>query len=524
MNFNWWKHAVFYHIYPKSFQDTDGDGIGDLRGIISRLGYLADLGIDAIWLSPVYRSPMIDGGYDISDYRDIDPVFGTFDDFRELLKQAHDKGMRVMMDLVMNHTSDRHPWFVEARSSTDNPKRDWYIWHEGRSGKAPNNWRTNFLEHAWRRDTVTGQLYYHSFFREQPDLNWRNDNMKQAFFDHIRFWLDMGVDGFRLDVINMIVKDSLLRNNPLFSRTKVYNRNQPETYGILRGFRALLNEYPNTTSVGEIYVLPPGDPMLAASFLGNGNDMLHMAFDFSLLFCAWNARRYYRAVQSYYDALPPDGWACFFFSNHDLGRHLNRFGRTSHAREKAKLLAVFLLTLKGTPFIYYGDELGMTNARIPRRKIRDRYGKMFFPFYKGRDPGRTPMQWNTATNAGFTDGEPWLPLHQDFRKVNVESETANENSVLNTYRKMIELRKTLPALQQGEIEFVETGRNGILSYTRTLDDQQIQIFLNFSSRKKKISCWTENDRLLFSTHRKDVENEVNFLFPFEAMVLGRNIN
>ena len=429
MNENWWKHAVFYHIYPKSFQDSNGDGIGDIRGVINRLDYLAALGVDAVWLSPVYRSPMVDGGYDISDYCDIDPVFGTPDDFKELLKQAHDKGIRVMMDLVMNHTSDQHPWFVESRSSVDNPKRDWYIWHAGRNGKAPNNWRTNFLEQAWRRDSVTGQFYYHSFFREQPDLNWRNEDMKRAFFGNIRFWLDMGVDGFRLDVVNMIVKDSLLHNNPLLSRTKVYNRNQPETYSILREFRALLDEYSDKTSVGEIYVIPPGNPKLAASFLGAGDDMLHMAFDFSLLFCTWNAQKYYRAIQSYYDALPPSGWACFAFSNHDMGRSLNRFGWERHVPEKAKLLAVMLLTLKGTPFIYYGDELGMTNAHIRRSQIRDRYGKMIWPFYKGRDQGRTPMQWNDETGGGFTSGEPWLPLHKDFRKVNVHTETNDETCV-----------------------------------------------------------------------------------------------
>jgi alpha-glucosidase len=369
MNDKWWKHAVFYHIYPKSFQDTDGDGIGDIRGIISRLDYLVALGVDAIWLSPVYRSPMVDGGYDISDYYDIDPVFGTLDDFREMLKQAHEKGVRVLMDLVMNHTSDQHPWFIESRSSADNPKRNWYIWRSGRNGKAPNNWRTNFLERAWRRDSVTGQYYYHSFFREQPDLNWRNDDMKRAFFDHIRFWLEMGVDGFRLDVVNMIVKDDRLRNNPLFNPSTVYNRNQPETYDILREFRALLDEYPGTTSVGEIYVLPPGNPKLAASFIGSNDDMLHIAFDFSLLFCVWNARKYYNAIQSYYDALSPAGWPCFFLSNHDMGRSLNRFGRVRRLREKANLLAVMLLTLKGTPFVYYGEELGMTNARISRKHI-----------------------------------------------------------------------------------------------------------------------------------------------------------
>ncbi len=514
----WWKHAVFYHIYPKSFQDSDGDGIGDIRGIIDRLDYLAELGIDAVWLSPVYRSPMADGGYDISDYRDIDPLFGSMDDFKELLEQAHDKGIRVMMDLVMNHTSDQHPWFVESRSSLDNPKRDWYIWHAGH--KAPNNWRTNFLERAWQYDSVTKQYYYHSFFKEQPDLNWRNEDMKRAFFENIRFWLDMGIDGFRLDVINMIMKDSLLRSNPLLSRTKVYNRNQPETYDILKEFRLLLNEYPEKTSVGEIYVLPPGDPKLVASFLGSGDDMLHMVFDFSLLFCTWNARKYYHAIQSYYDALPSEGWPCFAFSNHDMGRSLNRFGRKHHANEKAKLLAVMLMTLKGTPFIYYGDEIGMTNVNIPRKQICDRYGKMFWPIYKGRDSGRTPMQWDAGLGGGFTAGEPWLPLNKDYQQVNVEDETADDNSVLNTYRQLITLRKEIPALRQGEIEFTRTGSKDILSYIRSIDDQQIQVVLNFSSCKCEfIGILPEGSQLIFSTHHKTVtNNEKIILQPFEASI------
>jgi len=519
MNINWWKNAVFYHIYPASFQDSDGDGTGDIRGIINRLDYLTTLGIDAIWLSPVYRSPMIDGGYDISDYRDIDPLFGTLDDFRELLKRAHDMGIRIMMDLVMNHTSDRHPWFIESRSSVDNPKRDWYIWRSGRNGKAPNNWRTNFFERAWRYDAITGQFYYHSFFRQQPDLNWRNEEMKRAFFANIRFWLDMGVDGFRLDVVNMLVKDRLFRNNRYRPfRKSIYNRNQPETCNIIREFRALLDEYPGKASVGEVYVFRPGDPKLAASFLGSGDDMLNMAFDFSLIFCRWNARKYYSAVQSYYDALPSAGWPCFFISNHDMGRSLNRFVPVRHAHEKARLIAVMLLTLKGTPFIYYGDELGMVNAHISRKQIRDRYGKKLWPVFSGRDRGRTPMQWDGSVNGGFTSGEPWLPLHKDFRRVNVEYEKADDNSVWNVYRKMIELRKTQPALQQGEIEFIETGYKGVLAYSRTLDNQQIWIALNFSSRKQAFIKFPQNSIILFSTHRKIAENNEKRLFPFEAIV------
>ncbi|MCD8194544.1 MAG: hypothetical protein LUD74_08390, partial [Tannerellaceae bacterium] len=302
---HWWQTAVFYHIYPQSFYDTNGDGIGDLEGIRQQLDYLEELGIDAIWLSPVYASPLVDEGYDISDYTAIHPRYGTMEDFNRLLDEAHSRNIRIIMDLVLNHTSVLHPWFTEARSATTHPRRDWYIWHPGRGGHKPNNWLTNFGRSAWKKDPATGEYYYHSFFPEQPDLNWRNPEVKKAMFGIVEYWLAKGVDGFRLDVANMLFKDKELRDNPvwaLVSDRKVYNRNRPEVYNLLRSFRRLLNRYPGRVGIGEIYVSPPGNPRLAASFTGNGSDLLHLAFDFTLMFTRWSARAFYQVIHTYYKA------------------------------------------------------------------------------------------------------------------------------------------------------------------------------------------------------------------------------
>ena len=520
----WWQTGIIYHIYPKSFYDANGDGIGDIQGIIEKLDYLVDLGIDAIWLSPIYKSPMNDGGYDISNYKEIDAMFGSYEVFKELLEQAHTKGLKIIMDLVMNHTSHEHRWFMESRSSKDSPKRGWYIWHPGKYNKVPNNWRTNFIKKAWQLDASTNEYYYHSYFSEQPDLNWRNAELKETFFAQIKFWLDLGIDGFRLDVINMLVKDVELKNNPLhygiFSDNNVWNRNQPETYDILREFRKLLDGYDDKVSIGEIYVLPPGKPDLATSFLGNGNDMLHLAFDFSLLFCGWNSRKYYKIISSYYSKIPQGGWACFVFSNHDFGRGINRFGFGFYACEKAKIQAILLLTLKGTPF-YYGDEIGMLNAHIPRKRIVDKYGKWFWPIYKGRDQSRTPMQWDASENAGFSAATSWLPLHKNYSRVNVAVESEDEKSVLVAYKKIISLRKAYLSLSCGEIDFVNAGRNSVLAFMRFSGEQRILIVLNFSSfRKKFASNLLRDAAILFSTNdKRTISNTDNIVLEsFEGTI------
>jgi alpha-glucosidase len=522
---NWWKHGIVYHIYPRSFMDSNNDGRGDLQGIIQKLNYLEELGIHAIWLSPVYQSPLIDGGYDISDYKSIHPNYGTMDDFKQLLNEAHRRNIRIIMDLVLNHTSDMHPWFLESKSSKENDKRDWYIWLPPRNGKPPNNWRTNFGKKAWRYDPLTQEYYYHSFFWEQPDLNWRNPEVKKAMFDIISFWLDMGVDGFRLDVINMIFKNSLFKNDSiksLFSNKEVFSRNQPEVYEVLKEFRLLLEQYPNKTSVGEIYTPPPGNAKLVTSFLGNGSDMLHLVFDFSLIFSFWNASSYYKIINKYYQHIPTKGWPCFFLSNHDIGRSVGRTMFSFHKQPKAKLHATLLLTLKGTPFIYYGDEIGMENTDIPKHKIKDLYGKIFYPLYKGRDGARTPMQWDDSLNGGFTTGKPWLPLHKNYRQVNVKNQAKTDDSVLNVYKHLIELRNKMPVLQQGEIQFIKLKQKGVLCYERTHENKKVLVVLNFTSRKKTVSYeLSKQVEVLFSTHSIQHFNENTiFLNPFESIVLG----
>ncbi len=521
---SWWKHGIIYHIYPQSFQDSNDDGIGDLPGVISQLDYLVGLGVNAIWLSPVYPSPLIDSGYDISDYRDIHPQYGTLDDFRQLLNEAHQRGIRVIMDLVLNHTSDQHPWFLESRSSRDNPKRNWYIWQPPRNGKRPNNWRTNFGKKAWQYDPLTNEYYYHSFFWEQPDLNWRNPEVQQAMFDIVSYWLEMGVDGFRLDVINLLFKDKELRDDSissLVSNTKVYSRNQPEIYKILKDFRTLLDSHPEKTSVGEIYTPPPGDHALASSFLGDGTNMLHLAFDFSLIFSIWKASGYYKIISQHYRHIPAKGWPCFFLSNHDIGRSVKRVSPVFHKYDKAKLHALLLLTLRGTPFIYYGDEIGMENTPVPKQKLRDLYGKLFYPFYKGRDGARTPMQWNNTPYAGFTTVEPWLPVHSDYTNINVETESRNEYSVYNIYKRLITVRKQHPVLQSGSIKFLHKGERNLLSYFRYSANTTFLIILNFGYRKKKVQL-KKKTFLLFSTHRKPGTkmNELILLAPFEGMILS----
>jgi alpha-glucosidase len=527
-NLTWWKHGVFYHIYPRSFMDSNNDGIGDIRGIIKKLDYLSDLGITAVWISPMYESPMQDFGYDISDFRKIDPVFGNIDDFKCLLREAHERHIRIVMDLVMNHTSILHPWFIESASSLDNPKRNWYIWKDGTRNKKPNNWRSAFGNSGWEYDKGTGQYYLHSFLKEMPDLNWRNKEVRKAYFKEVRFWLDLGVDGFRLDVINMIVKDKKFRNNPyllgipLIQKHK-YTRNRPRSLRITRLLRELLDEYDDRMCVGEIYTLPPGDPAKAADYLGSGEDSIHLAFDFSLMFQPWKAAKYYRCLAKWYSHIPENGWACNVLSNHDIFRSLTRFRRNCHHTDQAKLLAVMLLTLKGTPFIYYGDEIGMKNARLRKDQVRDPLGKRFWPFFKGRDRARTPMQWSSAMHAGFSTAMPWLPVNNDYLEVNVNVESKDPGSVLNLYRRLISLRTAEPALNNGEWTPVIKGINGILAYFRVLQKEKILVVLNFRNRIVNIpSSFPVNGFVLLSTHRwcgSRINRNEDKIYPYEATVL-----
>ncbi|MBN2165964.1 MAG: alpha-glucosidase [Marinilabiliaceae bacterium] len=526
--FIWWKHGVVYHIYPRSFYDSNDDGIGDIKGIIHKLDYLKDLGVDAIWLSPIYLSPQIDFGYDVSDYRQIDPIFGTLKDFRKLLEKAHKRNMRVIMDLIMNHTSDQHPWFIESSSASDHEKRDWYIWRSGKNGKPPNNWSTCFGGSAWEFHPVTNQYYYHSFFKEQPDLNWRNEHLRNEFFDIVKYWLDMGVDGFRLDVANLIVKDKKLRDNPGFfqmlNQTQpVYTRNRPKSIKTLKLLRKLIDKYDNRMCVGEIYTLPPGDPKLAASYLGSGKNTLNLAFDFSLIFKRWNAKLYGQTIKEWMSQIPAKGWPCNVLSNHDLFRSYNRPFWRLHKRQKAIVAAFLLLTLKGTPFIYYGEEIGMQNSRLPRRFIKDPIGKRFWPFYSGRDKARSPMQWNKLRNSGFSRGEPWLPVNRNYYCVNVESLKEKKGSILYFYRQLLKIRRKNSALYAGEWEFLNDGKNGVLVYKRFNNEAAIVVCLNFTPWNKTVNVGRDWEGIiLLSTHKVKkhlIALDKFSLLPFESLIV-----
>jgi alpha-glucosidase len=495
---SWWQHAVIYQIYPWSFQDSNGDGIGDIPGIISRLDYLNDgtphsLGVDAIWLSPIYPSPMKDFGYDVADYCAIDPRFGTLSDFDRLIGEARRRGIRVLMDLVLNHTSDQHPWFQESRSSRHSPKRDWYLWADpGPYRGRPSNWTAVFGGSAWEWDRATGQYYLHSFLKEQPDLNWSHPDAQKAMHEVVRFWLDRGVDGFRLDAINWIGKDSHWPDNPrrffalrsYLRQIHHYDRDQPFTHTVLRLLRMWTNDYPSAVMVGEASSDTPGGP---AAFYGNGTNELHMVFDFRLLKSPWHPQRFRRLIQQWDRAVPPGGWPTQVLSNHDNSRHYSRYGRgvdAETASRRARAAALLLLTLRGTPYLYYGEELGMRDVRLRYRQLRDPYTRRYWPFLRGRDPARTPMQWDASPHAGFTTGTPWLPVSPESEHVNVMREAEDRTSLLSFYRKLIWLRKATPALTLGTYREVTGGPLSCLIYLREATgelSERMLIAINFNS-------------------------------------------
>ena len=516
----WWKHGVIYQIYPRSFCDANGDGVGDLAGVTERLDYLADLGVDGIWLSPIFTSPMLDAGYDISDYCAIDPVFGTLDEFDSLTAEAHQRGIRIILDLVLNHTSDRHPWFVDSRSSAGSQKRDWYVWHPGRRTRGrdlrgenrgsvvgeggaggpdrsrrpgpPNNWRSAFGGSAWQWDESSRQYYLHLFLAEQPDLNWRNPDVQEAMLGVVRFWLDRGVDGFRLDVINFIFKDADLRSNPYRIRAAyprryeqqlhVHERNQPETHAFLRRLRRLVDGYGQRMLVGEVDPdVGVDEAQSSAAYLGDGENELHLAFDFEPMCARFSAHAMGEALQRWYEAVPERGWPCHVMNNHDRSRAM-----TAHCHgdvRKARLLAALLLTQRGTPFLYYGEEIGMRNTRVRRGQLRDPVGIRYWPLHPGRDPARCPMQWSPDDGAGFTtSSRPWLPIDPNHVQVNVASESENPRSLLSWYRALIALRRSSALLQQGEIRFLDAHRD-VLAYERACGAQlseRLVVLLNFS--------------------------------------------
>ena len=407
----WWQPGIIYQVYPRSFQDSNDDGIGDLQGIILRLDYLEWLGITAVWISPVFPSPMADFGYDISDYKGIHPLFGSMNDFDELLHQAHQKNIKIILDLVPNHTSDQHPWFVESGSSRNNPKRNWYIWNDGsEDGSSPNNWLSVFGGSAWEWHESTKQFYYHAFLKQQPDLNWRNPEVHEAILDVMKFWLDKGVDGFRVDVMWHMIKDEHLRNNalnpgyqahmPAYEQLlPIYSTDQPEVHDIVHKMRSLLDSYEDRMMIGEIYL--PVQKLV--SYYGNDNNGANLPFNFILVASPWESQKIAADIDEYEAALPYNAWPNWVLGNHNQRRIATRLGL-----EQSKIAAMLLLTLRGTPTIYYGDEIGMTDVPIPQDEIQDPQGVNMPDKNLGRDPSRTPMQWDSSDGAGFSKAKPWL--------------------------------------------------------------------------------------------------------------------
>lgn len=488
-DFLWWRDGVIYQIYPRSFADSNGDGIGDLPGLISRLDYLADLGVDAIWLSPIYPSPDVDFGYDVADYLSIDPRFGRMEDFDRLIEAAHHRGIRVILDLVLNHTSDRHPWFQESRRSRDNPYQDWYLWRDPRpGGRPPNNWASVFGGRGWEFEPQRGQFYFHMFYKEQPDLNWRNPKVRQAMLDVFRFWLERGVDGFRLDVFNVYFKHPEFPNNPFRLGLRafdcqhhIYDIDQPEMIPLLREIRAILDAYPERYAVGETFL---STPEKAARYCAPG--LLHATFDFTFLHCPWRPECFLRAIQTWEHALGAESWPTYVLNNHDNPRAATRYVRGENDA-RLKVAATLLLTLRGTPFMYYGEEIGMRDIRVSRAEIKDPIGKRYWPFYKGRDGCRSPMQWDGSSHAGFTTGVPWLPVHPNYRWRNVEAQLQDERSLLNHYRRLLRLRKDKVALRRGLFQPLSFEPRRLLAYLRQFEHQTILVALNFSTRPVRLA-------------------------------------
>ena len=485
----WWRHGTFYQIYPRSFQDTNGDGVGDIAGIIDRLPYLQALGVDAIWLSPIFPSPMADFGYDISDYTGIDPLFGTLADFDALIIAAHARGLKVILDLVPNHTSDQHPWFVESRRSRDNPKRDWYIWREpAADGGLPNNWLSEFGGSAWEYDALTRQYYYHAFLAQQPDLNWRNPAVRRAIHDVMRFWLAKGVDGFRVDVIWHLIKDAEFRDNPPnpdFREGRpphegilpLYTADQPEVHDVIAGMRRVIDEFPARVLIGEIY-LPPGR---LVTYYGRDLAGVHLPFNFALLSAPWNARAIEQIIHAYEAALPTGAWPNWVLGNHDRPRVASRVGP-----EQARVAAMLLLTLRGTPTLYYGDEIGMRQVAVAQEQVRDPFEKNVPGIGVGRDGCRTPMQWDATAHAGFSTSTPWLPLSDVFSHENVVNLEADARSILNLYKALISIRKKLPLLATGA--YVPIAAQGdLLVYRREKDGGEVVIALNLGGEPVSIA-------------------------------------
>lgn len=491
---DWWRGCVIYQVYPRSFQDTTGDGSGDLAGITRRLAHIASLGVDAVWLSPFFKSPMADMGYDVSDYCDVDPMFGTLADFDALIAEAHRLGLKIIIDQVLSHSSDQHPWFVESRASRDNPKADWYVWAPPKpDGGAPNNWISIFGGPGWEWDSTRRQYYQHNFLASQPDLNFHNPDVQDALLETVRFWLDRGVDGFRLDTVNFYVHDRWLRDNPPLPKSiageneetnpyefqdHLFDKTRPENLEFLKRFRALLDEYDGRSSVGEV-----GDgerSLQTVAAYTSGGDKLDMCYTFDLLGPKFSAAHVLKCIADF-EAAVTDGWICWAFSNHDVTRHVTRWTRPGGDPEAvAKFSVALLACLRGSICIYQGEELGLTEAELAFEELRDPYGIRFWPGQKGRDGCRTPMVWEAQSEqGGFSDGKPWLPIPAGHRAHAVDRQQREPDSVLARYRAVLAARRALPALIHGSISLLEADGD-VLSFVRETDGERLLCVFNFA--------------------------------------------
>jgi len=552
----WWQQAVFYQIYPRSFGDGNGDGIGDFKGMTSRLDYLRDLGIDAIWLSPHYPSPFLDCGYDISDYTGVGREYGTLDDFKRFLDGAHARGIRVILDLVLNHTSNLHQWFLESRSSRNSPRRDWYIWRDGKEDGPPNNWVSVFGGPAWELDASTGQYYYHMFLKEQPDLNWRNPAVKQAMWEAVRFWLDLGVDGFRLDAIATIFEHPDLPDHTLplpaerifdanvltrneYEQLMLFQIHQPGIHELMQDLRRLVDEYPgDRVLVGE-------DEDVA--YHGTGDDELHLLFNFPLMLAERLTPEHIRSNQALrLSELPPGAWPCNTLGNHDTPRVWSRYGDGAHDAALARLHVALILTLKGTPFLYNGEEIGMSNLELSKlSQIRDtaalaryrlmveqsglpREGALKAAFQTTRDRCRSPLQWSDGPNAGFSPPgvQTWLPVNPNYATgVNVSSQQSDPGSQLNFYRRLLHLRRQTPALIAGDYHILHPNSDAYFAFLRHHGEsgQSCLVVLNFSSEEQTIvfDFGNKHLRLLFSSRPRENERlplDRLKMAPFEVLI------
>ncbi len=513
----WWESGVIYQIYPRSFQDSDGDGVGDLAGIVTRIDYIVTLGVDAIWLSPIFPSPMADFGYDVANYCDIEPVFGNLEAFDQLLAAVHARGLKLILDFVPNHSSDRHAWFEASRSSRDDPKREWYIWRDAaQGGGPPNNWISDFGGSAWTWDDVTGQYYLHAFLKEQPDLNWRNPDLRKAMMDVLRFWLDRGVDGFRIDVLWHIVKADGLPDNPLnpnwtpaqTERDRViqlYSTDQPEAHAIAAEMRALADSYGDRVLIGEIF-LP--NEQHARWYGTDERPEVNLPFNFQLIENDWNAETLAGVIADYETSLPHFGWPNWVIGSHDAPRIAARIGEA-----QARVAAMLLLTLRGTPTLYQGDELGIGKVDIPLDRIRDPQHFRQPTLDIGRDRSRTPMPWDSSVNAGFSTCEPWLPLNGDWPTRNVASQGSDANSLLSLNRRLLALRRSYLALSVGSIKLVDMPP-GVLAYERIYENQRLTILLNLTSNN--VTCPWQGTPLLSTLGGDPVPG---MLYADEGLVL-----